>query len=108
MYFTEPRSYIGPNPVTVEKSKAGEYTLAGSEGGTYRLSSISDSDVECITEKETTKTKVFALYKNKTVIVTFSVIIICCVFATIGVLLSYTKIESGMNILNYKFIYRLL
>ena len=101
MYFTEPRSYIGPNPVTVEKSKAGEYTLAGSDGGTYRLSSISDSDVECIAEKETTKTKICALYKNKIVVVAFSVIIICCVFGTIGVLLSDTKTESGMDILNF-------
>ena len=102
MYFTELRPYTGTNSVTVENSKAGEYTLAGSDGGTFDLSSISDFDVDDITENETAKRKIFALCKNKIFIVAFSVVIICCGFATIGVVLCGTKTENGMNTLNFQ------
>ena len=101
MYFTELRPYTGTNSVTVENSKAGEYTLAGSDGGTFDLSSISDFDVDDITENETAKTKIFALYKNKILIGAFSVVIICCVFATFGVVLSGTKSENGTKTLKF-------
>ena len=88
MYFTETTSNAKRKPVTVELSKDGEYTLAGSERGVYRLPSFTGSEILKMKEKEAAKNKIFTLCQNKVVIVVILVIIICSLIVTIGLVRS--------------------